>query len=274
MDVQQPRFRLEVFEGPLDLLLSLIEKNKVDIRDIPIALIFDQYMEYIDAMRALDMEIAGEFIVCAAELMLIKSRVLLPKPADGEEEDPRAALAAALIEYKRAKAAAGRLAELYSLHAGRFAREADVPAPSNEPPEGLDVSLLTRAFTRMLEKKRELPQLAMRSEKTLESLLSGRTVTVAERIIWVMRRMYGEGEKSLDDLLYACRSRSELVATFMAVLELLRGQRVSMSEGDNGDIFLKLNLSHLRQTESASDGSGLFYEPDGNDKTAATRGDI
>ena len=82
-------FRLEVFEGPLDLLLSLIAKNKVDIYDIPIALILDQYMEYIEQMRQMDMEIAGEFIVMAAELMLIKSRMLLPRP-ETEEKDEEA----------------------------------------------------------------------------------------------------------------------------------------------------------------------------------------
>ena len=102
-------FRLEVFEGPLDLLLSLISKNKVDIYDIPIALILDQYMEYLDQMRQMDMDIAGDFIVMAADLMLIKSKMLLPKTViDGEEpEDPRAELARSLIAYKQAKEAAG-----------------------------------------------------------------------------------------------------------------------------------------------------------------------
>ena len=93
------KFSLEAFEGPLDLLLSLINKNKVSIYDIPIALIFEQYTAHPDEMRAMDMEVAGEFIVMAAELMLIKSRMLLPKsPEAEEEEDPRAALAAALAE--------------------------------------------------------------------------------------------------------------------------------------------------------------------------------
>ncbi|MBE6637697.1 MAG: segregation/condensation protein A, partial [Ruminococcaceae bacterium] len=90
-------FKLEVYEGPLDLLLSLIAKNKVDIYDIPIALILEQYMDYLEQMRLMDMEIAGDFIVMAADLMLIKSRMLLPKPSvEGEEEeDPRAKLARA-----------------------------------------------------------------------------------------------------------------------------------------------------------------------------------
>ena len=102
--MENPSYKLEVFEGPLDLLLRLIEKNKVQITDIPIALIFEQYMEYIDEMKRMDMEVAGEFIVMASELMLIKSRMLLPKPES--DEDPRAKLAEALAEYSRMKAAA------------------------------------------------------------------------------------------------------------------------------------------------------------------------
>jgi segregation and condensation protein A len=249
---QTPSFKLEIFEGPLDLLLSLIEKNKVDILDIPISLILDQYMEYLDAMRALDMEIAGEFIVCAAELMLIKSRTLLPRQPDGEEEDPRAALAAALIEYKRAKAAAARLAELYTVHAGRYTREPDMLTPTSEPPVGLDVELLRSAFNRILEKKREFPRLALRSERTLETLLANRTVPVGERIIWIMRRLYGKPETNFEDLLYACRTRSELVATFLALLELLRGQRVTI-RGEGDELFLTLDMTHDRTPAPAVD---------------------
>jgi len=239
-----PNFKLEVFEGPLDLLLALIEKNKVDIFDIPIALILEQYMEYLERMRELDMEIAGEFIVCAAELMLIKSRMLLPRSPSGEEEDPRAALSAALLEYKRAKLAAEKLAELYEKHSGRYKREPEVP-PAGELPEGLDVSLLSRAFRRILEKKRELPKLLLRSERTLERLLSGRTVPVGERILWLMRKLYGNAGTSFNDLLYECRKRSELVATFLTRLELLRAPRVRLSDTDGG-IMLSLDMAHRR----------------------------
>lgn len=118
-------FKLESFEGPLDLLLKLIAKNKVDIMDIPIVLIFDQYMEYIDRMKKMDMDIAGEFITMAAELMLIKSKMLLPKPKDENEEDPRAVLAAALVAYKCAKEAAGQLNERYAAYGGRMAKESE-----------------------------------------------------------------------------------------------------------------------------------------------------
>ena len=98
-------YRIDQFEGPLDLLLTLIQKNKVNIEDIPIALICDQYLEYIHAAQMLDMEVAGEFIVMASELMLIKSKMLLPR-AEEDEKDPRAELADALLRYQQAKQAA------------------------------------------------------------------------------------------------------------------------------------------------------------------------
>ena len=98
-------YKLELFEGPLDLLLSLIHKNKVNIEDIPIVLIFDQYMEYINEAQRLDLDLASEFILMASELMLIKSKLLLPRNEE-IEEDPRKQLADALIKYQQAKAAA------------------------------------------------------------------------------------------------------------------------------------------------------------------------
>ena len=98
--MERPTFKLEVFDGPLDLLLFLISKNKVSIYDIPIALILDQYMEYIEDLKKMDLEVSSEFIEMAANLMYIKSKMLLPKPKE-EEEDPREQLARALAEYKR-----------------------------------------------------------------------------------------------------------------------------------------------------------------------------
>lgn len=178
-------FRLEVFEGPLDLLLSLIAKNKVDIYDIPIALILDQYMEYIEQMRQMDMEIAGEFIVMAAELMLIKSRMLLPRPETEEkdEEDPRAALARALIEYKRAKEAAAFLSDQYGIYAGRIAKEPEVLDTRSDLPEHIELSLLEKALGRVLSRNSRLPDLARESELAIQRLLSAKIVPVSAKNI-------------------------------------------------------------------------------------------
>ena len=117
-------YKLEQFEGPLDLLLSLIHKNKVSISDIPIALICDQYIEYLNAANELNMDLASEFIVMASELMLIKSKLLLPKEED-DEEDPRAQLADALIRYAQAKEAAQKLTPLYAFYSGRMVKDTD-----------------------------------------------------------------------------------------------------------------------------------------------------
>ena len=110
--MQTIQYRLDTFEGPLDLLLALISKNKVNIEDIPISLMCEQYLDYLRQAQEMDMEIASEFIVMASELMLIKSRMLLPRPTE-EAEDPRKVLTDALIRYQQAKAAAVRLAEQY-----------------------------------------------------------------------------------------------------------------------------------------------------------------
>ena len=117
-------YKLEQFEGPLDLLLTLIQKNKVSITDIPISLICDQYLEYIKEAEALDMDIASEFIVMASELMLIKSKMLLPKENE-ESEDPRATLADALLRYQQAKEAAKKLTPLYAYYSGRMVKDTD-----------------------------------------------------------------------------------------------------------------------------------------------------
>lgn len=245
--MESPQFELEVFEGPLDLLLSLIAKNKVDIYDIPIALILEQYLAYLEQMRKLDMEIAGEFIVTASELMLIKSRMLLPKPeSDVPEEDPRAKLAQALIEYKRAKEAASYLSGQYETYAGRFAKDTEIFDKSKMVPDEMDVDLLARAMNKMLQKNSELPRLAKESENAIQTLLKARVVPVSEKVYFVLRRLV-KGDTPFDSLFDTVQSRSELVATFVAVLELVRVQRIQVNEEADGVTRLHLNPSHKRR---------------------------
>ncbi len=241
-------FHLEVYDGPLDLLLGLITKNKVDIYDIPIALILDQYLEYLDRMREMDMEIAGEFIVMAADLMLIKSRMLLPKPQiEGEEEeDPRAQLARALIEYKRAKEASVYLSDQYAIYAGRIAKEPEVLDTRSDLPDHIDIDLLSKAMQRALIKNSRLPELAKESERAIRRLLSAKVVPVSAKIITVMKYLRKNGRSNFEDILLTARSRSELIAIFAATLELLKVQRVTM-ENENEQVYLILNLTHLRE---------------------------
>ncbi len=241
-------FHLEVYDGPLDLLLGLITKNKVDIYDIPIALILDQYLEYLDRMREMDMEIAGEFIVMAADLMLIKSRMLLPKPQiEGEEEeDPRAQLARALIEYKRAKEASVYLSDQYAIYAGRIAKEPEVLDTRSDLPDHIDIDLLSKAMQRALIKNSRLPELAKESERAIRRLLSAKVVPVSAKIITVMKYLRKNGRSNFEDILLTAKSRSELIAIFAATLELLKVQRVTM-ENEDEQVYLILNLTHLRE---------------------------
>ena len=245
-------FHLEVYDGPLDLLLGLITKNKLDIYDIPIALILDQYLEYLDRMRAMDMEIAGEFIVMAADLMLIKSRMLLPKPEleKEDEEDPRAALTRALLEYKRAKEASAYLSDQYAIYAGRIAKEPEVLDTRSDLPDHIDISLLQRAMQRALIKNSRLPELAKESELAIKRLLAAKIVPVSAKIMTVMRYLYKNGKSNFEDILLTAKTRSELIAIFSATLELLKVQRVTM-ENDDENVYLTLSKTHLREVISS-----------------------
>lgn len=235
-------FKLEIFEGPLDLLLSLISKNKVDIYDIPISLILDQYLEYLEEMRRMDMDIAGEFITMASELMLIKSRMLLPKSPLEEDIDPRERLAQALIEYKRAKEAAVMLNENYMKYAGRIAKPMD-EAPFQAIPElaDQDAKLLEEAFARLMQRAKQLKETMQPPEKTLENLLKKRVTPVPERIVGIMRYLYKNGRTSFDDLMLLSKTRSDIIASFAALLELLKARRVMIAKDDGDEIVLELN---------------------------------
>lgn len=259
----EPTYKIEIFEGPLDLLLSLIYKNKVDITDIPIALIFDQYMEYLDQMREMDMDIAGEFIVMASELMLIKSRMLLPKP-EGEDqgEDPRTKLANALIEYKHAKEIAEDLDEMVKTYGGRLAKDTEeIPADDSFIAEH-SVYLLQRAMTRMLLNRGKEELLRKEAEK-IQPIIKRRIVPVGVKVISVLKRVVRYKNCRFDTLFDGCTSRSELVATFMAVLELLKVNRINVSEPDeNEDIYISLNDNYVKQQEETDNNSENFS--DGN----------
>ena len=240
-----PKYKLEVFEGPLDLLLSLIAKNKIDICDIPIALILDQYMEYLSMMEKMDMDIAGEFIAMASELMLIKSRMLFPKQEEEDEEDPRAALAAALLEYKKAKEAAVLLNGMFSEYSGRFAKESDVfPVRRDEQPTDMDSTLLQKAFVRLINRSKLY---SAPPEKVFAPLLRGRMVSVSEKILSIIKRLRKQGRDSFDNLMLLCENRSELVASFMAILELAKARRIELEENDNGELHIILNTHSKRK---------------------------
>lgn len=247
MDIESINFHLESFDGPLDLLLHLINKNKVSIYDIPISFILDQYMEYIDTWQKLDMDIAGEFITMASELMLIKSKMMLPKAVTDDEEDPRERLAAALIEYKSAKETAALLGERYKVYHGRLVKEPEDIDPDVELKEH-SINQLVTAFERIMRRSRvdsDSRNTENPPERTLVNLLSHKIYSIPGKIIGIMKLLYINGDTSFEDIMLRCENKSELITAFIAILELMRAQRVIIvSDSENtDDIVIRLDRS-------------------------------
>ena len=240
--------KIEQYEGPLDLLLALIAKHKIDIFDIPISDIARQYVEYLDAMRELDMEIASEFIVMAAELMLIKSRMLLPR--DEKSEDPRAPLVDALLEHQRAKAAAEFLRGQSEGHYDTFTKPADEP-PKGDYSRGHAVELLTEAFLRIADR------IAMKREQVEPELfkrIEERYYTVAEKTSAIISKLEQVGACRFDELFVRVTSRGEAVAVFLALLECVRDGYVDVERDNAGDIHLSYTGAEI------TDMNGEFYD--------------
>lgn len=225
--------KVEQYEGPLDLLLALISKHKIDIFDIPISEICEQYTAYLDAMRKLDMEITGEFVVMAAELMLIKSKMLLPRTE--ESEDPRAPLVDALLEHQRAKAAAEFLKMQSAGHFDTFTKPASEPEKSDYS-RGHAVELLTEAFARIADR---VAARKSEGEPELFRRIEERYYSVEEKSAEIMSYLDKKRACRFDDLFVRVHSRSEAVAVFMALLELVRDGMIDV-ERNGEDIELSI----------------------------------
>ncbi|MBO5788934.1 MAG: segregation/condensation protein A [Clostridia bacterium] len=220
--------RIDAFEGPLDLLLALISKNKVSIIDIPIVMIFDQYMEYIEEAKRMDLEIASDFIVMAAELMLIKSKMLLPRDKD-DTEDPRKVLVDALLLYQEAKQNAEGLKPLYTQYSGRMAKDNDEVPPEKGFPLGLDPDLLFKALRVIVaRKKNEEPE----PTTLVNPLIKTKIVSVKKMIGEVLLILEKRSQASLFYLLKDSTSKAELIARFMGILEMVKLQQVFIVEPD------------------------------------------
>jgi segregation and condensation protein A len=240
--MDQITYKIEQFEGPLDLLLTLVQKNKMKIEDIQISIICDQYMEYIGTMQSMNIDLSAEFIVMASELMYIKSKILLPR-MDEDEEDPREALAAALLEYQRAKMASEKLNTMYSIYAGRMEKDTDEIAPDRTYVADHDIDLLSLAFMRVMSSIQFTDEEA--TEK-IRPLISRRTVSVSEKVFSILRLMLIKGGcVRAIECFNGIRSRHELVATFMAMLEMLKAGRLIIKEDEipyEGVIDLENNI--------------------------------
>ena len=217
----QYQVKLDIFEGPLDLLLYLIKKNEVDIYDIPMALITGQYLEYLELMKVLNLDIAGEFLVMASTLIKIKSQMLLP-PVEGEgegedETDPRAELMEHLLEYQRYKEAAHQLVTRELLEKDIFKRP-QTEDPGEAKVDGdmlIEASLfdLVDALRKVIERK-DLPENIM--GVALEKM------TVRDKIVSILRQLKETPQLVFQSLFDPLVTRFEIVVTFLAVLELIR----------------------------------------------------
>lgn len=222
--IEQVTYRLDQFEGPLDLLLTLISKNKVSITDIPISLICDQYMEYIEEAQKMDPDIASEFIVMASELMLIKSRMLLPHE-EGNENDPRREIADALLLYQQAKLVANELKPRYDEYSGRFVKGTDEIPPEKGLPLNLDSGMLIKALESVL-KRLKVADAQRKPSELVNPLIKHKVISVEEKINQMCKVLEEVGEASLFTLLRDSESRSEVVARFMGILELIKLRRI------------------------------------------------
>lgn len=238
------KFTLPVFEGPLDLLLHLIDKNKVDIYDIPIVLITDQYFEYLEAMDSEDLDIMSEFLVMAATLLDIKARMLLPAEETEEEDgDPRMELVNRLLEHKKFKVIGEELKDLGIESIGRLFSEERLPeeVAKYKPPVDFD-RLLSDLDIQKLESI--LIEVAARShERINESVrnfgrLQRETIPIEAKISHVRKSVKTGKKKSFRALLSEGADKSEIIVTFLAVLELLKTGEIKLSKGSTTDDFI------------------------------------
>ncbi|HTV01911.1 MAG TPA: segregation/condensation protein A [Luteitalea sp.] len=213
--------KLEVFEGPLDLLLHLIKKHELDIYDIPIALITKQYLEYIAIMDELQLDVAGDFLVMAATLIHIKSRSLLPRPApeqEDPEEDPREALVRRLIEHQKFKAAAELLHDRETVRSAQWGRPDERIASlageglDKEPELEVDLFSLMTAFKAVVERAKQRPAMYLPMEQ----------MSIEQRIEQLSVRLTGVEAMGFEDLFDDVAQRADLIVTFLAILEMIR----------------------------------------------------
>ncbi len=252
------KVRLEIFEGPLDLLLYLIKRDEVDIHDISIERITRQYLDYINTFKLLNIDLAAEFIVMAANLMYLKSRTLLPRPEqppeeDAEEDDPRWELIRQLVEYKKFKDAAGFLSLREMELEDHFAHQPDAgDKPSGEPAPLAEVSIfdLIRAFQNVLKRFEESHEFS--------DIIDDR-FTVTDKIEFLLNE-FSPGESRRFDTLFASAStKSEVIVTFLAMLELMKLNQFVVRQSDLlGEIVIERRtiqaLASIEEEEAAAVG--------------------
>lgn len=233
-------YHLEVFDGPLDLLLHLISKNKVNIYDIPIVEILDQYNQALAEMQERDLSITCDFVAMSAHLLYIKSKMLLPKYDDiDDEEDPRARLVEMLLEYQRIKEVSGTLNSRAEKGLDIYTKMPEQITPDKTYKYSHDRMDLRLAILNMLERaETKIPP-----KITNFAGIVGREVySVGKKVSYILKRLLSMKKTSFIDLFDSVRSRSEVVATFLAVLELCKTNRIKISEDTENISLLTENV--------------------------------
>ena len=239
-------YKLDVFEGPLDLLLHLIEKNKLDIREIKISELLEQYMEQMKLMQQQDLEIAGEFLDMASRLIQIKTAMLLPRREEAEEMKKE--LSGQLIEYRKCKQVAKLLSEGLSFDS--YCREpakikADMRYRRSHFPE-----FLIQAYMAAVGRgKAKLPP----PEEAFTGIVRRRVVSVSSKIVGVIKKLRSGKSVKYENIFFEAQDKSELVATFLAVLELIKGKRVRI-DGEGSELSLTLVPGRINREEDEDAG--------------------
>ena len=215
------KIKVQAFEGPLDLLVHLIKKNQMNIYDIQISVITKQYLEYLDLMQELNLDVASEFLVMAATLIHIKSKWLLPRPETAagdpvDEEDPRDALVRRLLEHQKFKAAAELLHDKETLRSAQYARPdariEEIAGDDYEPEIEVDLFSLLSAFRQVLERARERPPVPLPAEQ----------ISIETRIEQLLERLSETEACGFADLFAHDATRADMIVTFLAMLEMIR----------------------------------------------------
>ena len=242
--------RLLNFEGPLDLLLHLIKKHEVNVYDIPIALITQQYLDYLDLMQEMNLEVAGEFLVMAATLIHVKSRMLLPRPDPAQEdpeEDPRDALVRRLVEHQKFKAAAELLHDREIQRSAMWPRAdgpvAEVVGEAPEPEVEVDLYSLMAAFRQVLERARARPKVILPAEQ----------MPIETRIEQLLARLSETEACGFEDLFADVQTRAGMIVTFLALLEMIRLKTVR--------VFQQGNFGPIRVYKRARPEGAPSFEP-------------
>lgn len=230
---------IENFEGPFDLLFHLIEKNKIDIYDIPIAIITGQYLEYLDSMKEFDLEIASDFLVMAATLIHIKSKMLLPKQKEAEEEseDPREDLVARLFEYKMYKEFAIDLKEREGLCNKSYYKLPDIIQIEETKTQliGLSGNDLYNAFRRIVERNVNAEK---HNENAFSKIIHREKISVHTKIRSIVRLLKNNDKIEFSNL-FESGTKNDMISTFLAILELIKLKRVVIEQSQNfGDIII------------------------------------